>query len=193
MRVTATVENLVDAVDVLAHTSAKLVVVDASMEEGSSAVRAVLSVRPNVRVVVVDQNPNVDDMFDFVRAGASGYLDKELPLNALGDALRGVLAGEAAISRRMMTLILDDFRTHANHRMLLNLNGTKLTNREWDVLELVYKGLSTAEIAARLYVSRATVRSHVAAMLHKLKVRDRGALVELLGVSDGTRVVPDTD
>jgi DNA-binding NarL/FixJ family response regulator len=137
---------------------------------------------PDVAVVMLTVSRNDDDLFDSLRAGALGYLLKDTDPERLPHALRGVLAGEAALPRDLVARVIDEFRDRRGRRRLPvdGGRGVELTSREWEVLELMRDGLSTAEIAERLFVSPVTVRSHIAAVVRKLRVPDRDAAVRLL-------------
>ena len=122
-----------------------------------------------------------DDLFDALRAGASGYLLKGMDEDAIGDALQRVLAGEAMLPGTLVARLVDEFRDREQRRIAVSDGQTaRLTGREWDVLELMRKGASTAEISERLFVSPTTVRSHVSAILRKLGVPTREAAIRLL-------------
>jgi DNA-binding NarL/FixJ family response regulator len=97
-------------------------------------------------------------------------------------ALMGVLDGEAALPRRLVSLLIEEFRERKRRRRipLVGRRSVELTDREWEVLELMREGASTEEIAARLFISPVTVRTHVSAILRKLHVPSREAAVELL-------------
>jgi len=89
-----------------------------------------------------------------------------------------VLNGEAAVPREMTARLIDEFRRGTRIQRLPRLpSGISLTSRETDVLDLLLEGLGTAEISTRLYLARATVRTHVAALLRKFAVKDRNALL----------------
>jgi DNA-binding NarL/FixJ family response regulator len=95
--------------------------------------------------------------------------------------VRGVVEGEAALPRKLAARVVEEFRGRVHRRRLAvpQRRGVDLTSREWEVLELMRQGLSTAEIATRLFVSPVTVRTHVASVLHKLDVPDRKSALEL--------------
>jgi len=137
---------------------------------------------PETAVVMLTVSRNDDDLFDALRAGAAGYLLKDTDPERLPHALRGVLAGEAAVPRALVTKVIDEFRTRGRRRRvpLAGRRGVELSSREWEVLDLLREGRNTAEIAHRLFVSPVTVRRHVSAILRKLDVPDRAAAVELL-------------
>ena len=149
---------------------------------GIAAADAITSALPQTAVVMLTVSRNDDDLFDALRAGAVGYLLKDTDPGRLSHALRGVLAGEAALPRALAARVIEEFRGRDRRRRLplLAERGTQLTSREWDVLELLREGHSTAEIAERLFISKVTVRTHVAAILKKLRVPDRKAALRLL-------------
>lgn len=148
---------------------------------GISAAAEITSQLSETAVIMLTVSRNDADLFDALRAGASGYLLKDIDPRRLPNALRGVLEGEAALPRALVARVIEEFRDRGQRRLpLLGKRGVGLTSREWEVLELLREGLSTADIAERLFVSRVTVRRHVGSLLKKLRVPDRKAAVELL-------------
>jgi DNA-binding NarL/FixJ family response regulator len=143
---------------------------------GIEAARRIKAELPGTNVVMLTVSRDDRDVFAALQAGASGYLLKETDPNRLGHALRGVLAGEAALPRALVLRLIEEFRvrrTREDAVRRLEDEGIALTRREWDVLELMAEGLTTAEIAAQLVVAPATVRSHVASTLRKLHAGSR--------------------
>jgi DNA-binding NarL/FixJ family response regulator len=149
---------------------------------GIRATAEISSKLPRVAVVMLTFSGAESDLFDALRAGASGYLLKDIDPERLPQALRSVLEGQAALPRALVAQLIEEFRGRERHRgiPLLKERGEKLTSREWEVLELMRQGLPTAEIAERLFVSKVTVRGHVASILRKLRVPDRESLLRLL-------------
>jgi DNA-binding NarL/FixJ family response regulator len=137
---------------------------------------------PDTACVMLSASDDDDDLFAALAAGAWGYLLKDTDPERLPHALRGVLRGEAALPRALVSRLVATFRTRTQRRMPLidRAGGTSLTPKEWEVLELLHGGRTTAEVAARLDIAAVTVRTHVAAVLKKLQVPDRDAAFRLL-------------
>jgi NarL family two-component system response regulator LiaR len=108
-----------------------------------------------------------------LRAGASGFLCKNVGIDALPRALHCAKNGEAVITRRLTMRLIEDLRMVRTDSAGLRPIRSQLTSREWEVLDLLCQDLSTDEIADRLVVSVETVRSHVKNVLRKLEVRSR--------------------
>jgi DNA-binding NarL/FixJ family response regulator len=136
----------------------------------------------DVAVVMLTVSRDDDDLFASLKAGAMGYLLKDMDPTRLAPALQGVLDGEAALPRTLVARVLSEFRTAERRPSLpfLKQRGVQLTDREHEVLVMLRDGLSTAEIANRLGRSPVTVRRHVSATLAKLRVPDRKAMARLL-------------
>ena len=150
---------------------------------GVRAAAAITAALPDTAVVMLTASRDDDDLFDALRAGAAGYLLKDTETERLPHALRDVMAGEAALPVTLVTRLVEEFRDRAPRRRTLmpsREGEPRLTSREWEVLELMRRKMTTAQIARTLVVSPATVRSHVAAILRKLRVPDRDAAVRLL-------------
>jgi DNA-binding NarL/FixJ family response regulator len=149
---------------------------------GIAAAAEIRSKLPDTAVVMLTVSEEESDLFDSLRAGAAGYLLKNADPERLVRTLEAVVAGEAAIPRRLVARVIEEFYAREGRRRVLKLNGRRaeLTTREWEVLELLRGGLSTAAIAERLFVSSPTVRSHVAAILRKIGARDRAEAVRLI-------------
>jgi DNA-binding NarL/FixJ family response regulator len=148
---------------------------------GITAAREITRSLPATAVVMLTASAEDADLFDSLRAGASGYLLKDTDPALLVDELRGALAGEAAMSRRLVSRIMEEFRSPATPRFARRSRASaKLSAREWEVMELLGEGLSTDEVAKRLFVSPTTVRVHVSSVLRKLRVKDRASAFRLL-------------
>lgn len=181
--VVAEVDTADGAVEAAGRERPDVCVLDADMPGG--AVRAtseIVRAQPDAAVVVMASARNDATMLDVVRAGAVGYLLKDMDPERLRFALLGVTQGEAALPRVLVARLMLEFRVRERHRHVATAGGheVELTRREWDVLALLEQGASTREIAASLGISVVTVRRHVSGVLGKLGVTSRDAAVELL-------------
>jgi DNA-binding NarL/FixJ family response regulator len=145
---------------------------------GITAARAIARDVPGTTIVMLTVSRDDTDLFDAVRAGASGYLLKDIDPDRLPMALRGVLDGEAALPRGLVLRLMAEFRSRADRRVGRG-RGARLTEREWEVLDLLSHGYSTGDVAEQLFVSAVTVRTHVSAILRKLQVPDRESAIRL--------------
>jgi DNA-binding NarL/FixJ family response regulator len=128
------------------------------------------------RVLVLTTFDIDEYLFEAVRAGASGFLLKDVPPDDLIAAIRAVARGDALIEPRMTRRLLAEFARQPAPRATASATPAvfqELTDRELDVLHEVARGLSNAEIAERLYIGETTVKTHVAHILTKLGLRDR--------------------
>jgi DNA-binding NarL/FixJ family response regulator len=145
---------------------------------GIAACAEITTALPETKVVMLTVSQNDGDLFAALRAGAVGYLLKGMDAGRLPDALLGVLGGEAALPRKLVAKLIDEFRTRGTHG-LVRPTENDLTSREWEVLDLLAEGLSTREMATRLFISETTVRRHVGSILKKLEVEDREEAVRV--------------
>ena len=132
-------------------------------------------------VVMLTASEEDRDLFAALRAGAAGYLVKGMDPARIGPALRSVMAGESVLPRWLVRQVAEAFQPAPRRRFALpdRASQVQLTEREAEILHLMGEGLSTEEIAGRLFVAQVTVRSHIAAVLKKLRVPDREAAVRL--------------
>jgi DNA-binding NarL/FixJ family response regulator len=169
------------AVDLTRRHAPDVVLMDIRMPgtDGIEATRRITAAHPDVRVLVLTTFDLDEYAFGALRAGASGFLLKDVRPAELVAAIRTVAAGDAVVSPRVTRRLLEEYA------QVLPASGDRypqlaaLTDREREVLVQVARGLSNAEIAASLYVSEATVKSHVGRILSKLALRDRVQVVVL--------------
>lgn len=152
---------------------------------GIAALGPVLAGAPRTLVVMLSGAVDDDRLFAAVRAGARGYLLKDMDPARLPMALRGVLDGEAALPRALTGRVLEELRAleSGRHASELSRLGVDLTPREQEVLEALDGGLGTAAIADALGISAITVRRHISEILRKLGAPDREAALDLLRAS----------
>ena len=142
--------------------------------DGIAATRAVLAqAPPGPRVLVVTTFDIDEYVYEALRAGASGFLLKNAPPEDLVRAVRVIAAGDSLLSPRVTTRLIEAFARQPPAPPAPPASLNELTPREHEVLALVARGLSNAEIADRLVVSRGTVKTHVERILMKLTLRDR--------------------
>jgi DNA-binding NarL/FixJ family response regulator len=149
---------------------------------GISAAEAIAAEVPECAIVMLTVSRSDSDLFAALRAGASGYLLKDIDPDRLPHALRGVLEGEAALPRDLAALLIEEFRRRGRYQRLrlVRRGGEDLTSEEWEVLELMRSSFSTSDIADQLGVSPVTVKTHIAAILRKLRVSNRREALRLL-------------
>jgi DNA-binding NarL/FixJ family response regulator len=149
---------------------------------GIAAAAEIARELPDAAIVMLTVSRDDEDLFAALKAGASGYLLKDMDPDRLPAALRGVVAGEAALPRTLVARLVREFRAAERRPSLpiIRRRGARLTSREWEVLELLREQLPTAAIAERLELSPVTVRRHVSSILAKLRVPDRRAMQRLL-------------
>jgi len=169
-----------------------VVVMDYMMPEldGIEATRRIYDGDPEIRVVLL--TGAADDSLGLrgLRAGAAGFLSKDMELASLPRALRSAYDGEAAISRKLAMQLVQHFRSAPAAGMGLRPVRSALTDREWEVLDLLSGGASNEDISRVLVLSPETVRTHLKNLYRKLEVRSRadavaaaGRLRELTGVA----------
>lgn len=174
-------ENGRDALDKVRSLGPDIVVMDVNMPgasgvDGVSAIRAAGFATPIVMLTVSEDD---DDLFESIRAGANGYLLKNVRPEELFEDLRGVMRGEAPIAPAVASKLLDALRTGgipsrpSGGAVAQAAGETVLTRREAEVLQFVADGLSNKEIASELSITEGTVKNHVHNALEKLHLTNR--------------------
>lgn len=141
---------------------------------GIEAARAIAEAVPTAKILMLTVSDDGNDLFDAIKAGASGYLLKEISVEEVASAIRAVVTGQSLISPPMASKLLVEFANlarKADERPVLP--APSLTERELQVLELVANGMSNREIAGELFISENTVKNHVRNILEKLHLHSR--------------------
>src|SRR5438132_572336 len=147
--------------------------------DGLQATRQIVSdpTLAQVRVLILTTFESDEYVFEALRSGASGFVVKDIPPADLLQAIRVVAAGEALLSPGVTRRLIAEFATQLGQRRTAAPHLDVLTEREREVMALVAAGHSNDEIAAELYVSTATAKTHVSRAMSKLGARDRAQLV----------------
>ena len=144
---------------------------------GIEACRATKEVAPSAKIVMLTISDEEEDLFEAIRAGASGYLLKDIPLDEVAEAVRAVHGGQSLINPSMAGKLLTEFATLANRDSADDraapVAAPKLTDREMEVLKLVARGMNNRDIAKELFISENTVKNHVRNILEKLQIHSR--------------------
>jgi DNA-binding NarL/FixJ family response regulator len=166
-------EDGASAVEMVTSKKPDIVLMDLKMPimNGVEATRQIQAKYPEVKVLVLTTYDDDEWLFDAIQAGASGYILKDTSREEVVKAIRGTVAGKTYVDPSVAGRVLH--QASSNQTQPATLITSKLTDREIDVLRLIAKGLSNAEISGRLFLSGGTVRNHVSAILSKLGVSDR--------------------
>ncbi|HEY2441934.1 MAG TPA: response regulator transcription factor, partial [Streptosporangiaceae bacterium] len=143
---------------------------------GIDACRVMKEAAPSTKIVMLTISDEEEDLFEAIRAGASGYLLKDIPLDEVAEAVRGVHGGQSLISPAMAGKLLTEFATLARRNeeeRPQQVPAPKLTDREMEVLKLVARGMNNRDIARELFISENTVKNHVRNILEKLQIHSR--------------------
>jgi DNA-binding NarL/FixJ family response regulator len=170
-----------DALQQARQLSPDLVLMDVRMPEldGLETTRRLLDRDPSPKVVVLTTFDLDDYVYEAIRAGASGFLLKSAPPQQLIAGIRTVMAGDALLAPEITRRLLDRFVARPPRPTGIPPEFADLSERELEVLRLIADGRSNAEIAVDLYISEATVKTHVTHILTKLRLRDRVQAVAL--------------
>jgi DNA-binding NarL/FixJ family response regulator len=144
--------------------------------DGLEATRRILAMNETARVLILTTFDLDEYVYEALRAGASGFVLKDDPPEQLLAAIRIVASGQALLSPAITKRVIEKFTRLASPAQLPH-GLAELTERELEVLRLVARGLSNAEIGQELYISDATVKTHVTHILQKLGLRDRVQVV----------------
>jgi DNA-binding NarL/FixJ family response regulator len=168
-----------ETVRLAARLQPDIVLMDIRMPvlDGIAATREVLAARTSTRVVILTTFDLDEYVFAALTAGASGFLLKDVKAAALADAIRTVHAGEALLAPSVTKRLIERFVAQEPAIASAPNKVVSLTDREREVLVLIARGLANDDIAAALFLSPATVKTHISRIFAKLDVRDRAQAV----------------
>ncbi|HEX2706153.1 MAG TPA: response regulator transcription factor [Candidatus Lustribacter sp.] len=158
------------------QTLPDIVLMDVKMPKlnGIEACRAIKELVPSTRILMLTMSDDEQDLFEAIRAGANGYLLKDVPGEQIAEGLRAVYQGQSLISPSMAAKLLTEFATLSRRQeRAVTAPVPRLTDREREVLGLVARGLSNREIGKALFISENTVKNHVRNILEKLQLHSR--------------------
>ena len=169
-----------EAVEKAGEALPDVVLMDIRMPKSSGieACRAMKEVSPSAKIVMLTISDEEEDLFEAIRAGASGYLLKDIPYDEVADVVRAVHGGQSLINPSMAAKLLTEFAALAKHdgdgeERTQQVPAPKLTDREMEVLRLVARGMNNRDIAKELFISENTVKNHVRNILEKLQIHSR--------------------
>jgi NarL family two-component system response regulator LiaR len=167
------------AVDLVLRHRPDAVLMDIVMPEldGLAATRHIVSAIPGQVIILVSRDGDEATGLASLRAGAVGFLTKDLDVDALPRAIEGAVKGEAVISRRLGMRLIERLRSVTGRTNSRRPTRSLLTRREWEIIDLLAESLTTDQMAKSLHLSSETVRSHVKHILRKLDARSRAEAV----------------
>jgi two-component system, NarL family, response regulator LiaR len=136
--------------------------------DGVQATREIRAASPSTRVIILTSFAEPDQVFDSIKAGAAGYLMKDIKPADLATAIRGVYEGEPMLHPQIARMIMREYSGERDDEL-----HRRLTSREMDVLRCIARGMANKEIAAELAIAEKTVKTHVSSILQKLHLSDR--------------------
>jgi DNA-binding NarL/FixJ family response regulator len=168
------------AIEIILERRPEVVLLDVHMPDGGglAVLRAVTPSAPEVRFLALSVSDASEDVISVIRAGARGYVTKNISAPDLLDAIYRVAAGDAVFSPRLAGFVLDAFSLEGRHLEAGDVDPDLdlLTPRERQVLRLIARGYSYRDIATELSISAKTVESHVSSVLRKLQLSNRHQL-----------------
>jgi two-component system NarL family response regulator len=169
-------EDGLDAVEKAQELMPDVVLMDVRMPKrsGIEATREIRDLLPHVKILMLTISDEEADLYDAIKAGASGYLLKEISIDEVAEAVRSVSAGQSRLSPSMASKLLAEFAAMSRRAdEQQQLPPPRLTEREMEVLKLVAKGLNNRDIGQQLFISENTVKNHIRNILEKLHLRSR--------------------
>ena len=165
----------VEAVEKSFEFEPDVVLLDVRMpgNTGIEACSAIKEKLPNTKILILTASDDEADLFAAIKAGASGYLLKDLPTEQIAEAVRMAHSGQSMIPPHMASQLIAEFSRLSNEPPKEEAPGPRLTDRELEVLALVARGKANKEIATQLFISENTVKNHVRNILEKLQLHSR--------------------
>lgn len=182
--------SVAEAIEAAIKIQPELILMDFNLPDGTGldATKAILGQYPKINIIFLTINEDDEKLLAAIRSGAKGYLLKNIGIPDLLASLRGLERGEAALSRKMVSRLLDAVsdQDKPEKHPISGLN--QLTSREYEILHEIARGASNREIAARFVISENTVKNHVHNILEKLKLKSRREVALYISQQGGKRL-----
>jgi two-component system NarL family response regulator len=165
-----------EAVERAAELMPDVVLMDVRMprRSGIEAAGEIKDLLPHAKILMLTISDEEADLYEAIKAGASGYLLKEIPIEEVADAIRSVWEGQSRISPSMASKLLTEFANMSRQTAdRPQMPAPRLTDREMEVLKLVAQGMNNRDIAKELFISENTVKNHIRNILEKLHLHSR--------------------
>jgi two-component system NarL family response regulator len=176
IEVVAEAENGEEAIAKAKELVPDVVLMDVRMPrvDGIEAARQIRTISPGTKILMLTVSDEEDDLYEAIKAGAKGYLLKEISVEEVAEAIRAVVQGQSLVSPSMASKLLNEFNALAKRaEERQQCPAPSLTNRELEVLRLVANPMTNREIAEGLYISENTVKNHIRNILEKLHLHSR--------------------
>jgi len=176
LEVVAEAENGEEAIARAEELAPDVVLMDVRMPRvnGIEAARRIRELLPSTRILMLTVSDEEEDLYEAIKAGANGYLLKEISAEEVAEAIRAVVQGQSPISPSMASKLLEEFNALSRRACQQEqVAAPVLTGRELEVLKLVARGLSNKDVADQLFISENTVKNHVRNILEKLHLHSR--------------------
>jgi DNA-binding NarL/FixJ family response regulator len=175
IEVIAEAANGAEAIELARALAPDVVLMDVRMPkvDGIAATRSILEAIPNANVIMLTVSDEEDDLFEAMKAGAAGYLLKEISIDEVAKSVRGVHQGQRLVTPSLATKLISEFAGISGRAPSRGVDAPQLTPRELEVLRHVAAGATNREVASRLGISENTVKNHVRNILEKLRLHSR--------------------
>jgi DNA-binding NarL/FixJ family response regulator len=175
IEVIAEAANGAEAIELARALAPDVVLMDVRMPkvDGIAATRSILEAIPNANVIMLTVSDEEDDLFEAMKAGAAGYLLKEISIDEVGKSVRGVHQGQRLVTPSLATKLISEFAGISGRAPSRGVDAPQLTPRELEVLRHVADGATNRDVASRLGISENTVKNHVRNILEKLRLHSR--------------------
>jgi DNA-binding NarL/FixJ family response regulator len=175
LNIVGAAKSVAESIELAAALRPDLILMDFTLTDGNGAdaTQAILAENPEIKIVFLTVHEDDERLFSAIREGAQGYLLKNTPVEKLITYLQGLERGEAAISPKMTSRILNQFSKMGPKQSRPKTQSADLTTRELQILKELDTGATNQEIADRLFISERTVKNHVSRILAKLSLKNR--------------------